>query len=141
MEGLVGSWCGPPRHFSTTCSGLQPLSLVGCEGQDHGLVRTPYTYPMFLTGAGAKPQPVSHGGDGAAAAGGRAAQEADCSNPRTFPLGDPRKHATREGRKCGLGGRGRGLDMLLSDTLETPDLEVTRDLLNLDLIFEMPPKP
>lgn len=46
MEGLVGSWCGPSRHFSTTCSGLQPLSLVGCEGQEHGLVRTPYTYPM-----------------------------------------------------------------------------------------------
>lgn len=39
------------------------------------------------------------------------------------------------------GRRGRRLDMLLSDTLETPDLEVTRDLLNLDLIFEMPPKP
>lgn len=40
-------------------------------------------------------------------------------------------------RKCGLGGRRLG--SLLSDTLETPDLEVTRNFLKLDLIFEMSP--
>lgn len=31
--------------------------------------------------------------------------------------------------------------MLFSDTLETPDLEVTRNFLNLDVIFEMSPRP
>lgn len=105
---------------------------------------TPYTYPMFLTGAGTTPQPVSHGGDGAAASGSRAAQEADCSNPTTLPLGDPRKHGTQDTRECGPGwwvGAGRRPALLLSETLETPDLEGTRDFLNLDLIFEVPPKP
>lgn len=52
-------------------------------------------------------------------------------------LGDPRKLGTGDMRKCGLGGRRLG--SLLSDTLETPDLEVTRDFLKLDLIFEMSP--
>lgn len=38
-------------------------------------------------------------------------------------------------RECGLGGRRLG--SLLSDALETPDLEVTRDFLHL--IFEKSP--
>lgn len=42
-------------------------------------------------------------------------------------------------RECGL--RGKGLDLLLGDALETPDLEVTRAFLNLDLILQMSSKP
>lgn len=41
----------------------------------------------------------------------------------------------------GVWPAGRGLDSPLSNTLETPDLEVARDFLNLDLIFGVPPKP
>lgn len=91
---------------------------------------SPYAYPMSLAGAGATPQPISHGGDGAAAAGSGAAQEADSCNPRTLPLGEPKKHGTRVMRECGLGAR--GLDSLLGDALEPLDLEVTRAFLNLD---------
>lgn len=70
-------------------SSTQEDSNVGVRDRNMAWWGSPYTYPMFLAGAGTTPQPVSHGGDGAAATGSGAAQEADCSKPRTFPLGTP----------------------------------------------------
>lgn len=70
------------------------------------------------------------------AAGSGAAQEADRSNPRT----PPSHQGTWGNQEPSVAPRGRA-GFTLIDISETPDLEVPRRLLNLELRFEMCPLP